>query len=348
MKAKERESNIELLRIFSMFLIVLFHLGYHGIILSNTFIESNIYINNIYLYFINILGKIGVNLFVLISGYFLVTKKKYNYKKILLFWLQILFYSIIIYLVLTLVFKDNSIRLIDALMPLSYKKWWFATTYFILYLIYPYINILINNLSKKDYKKLLIILTITLSIWPMMINKDIECNNLIWFIFLYLLGAYIKLYIKITYDKKWTIYALVSFIVALLLIIVLYRLKIDYNIIFGEYKYPTLLISIVLFLSFLNLKINNSKIINTIGKSTFGIYLLHDHMILKNYIWNKLFKVNELYYQKTFITKSIIIALIIFASFSLIEYIRMIIENKIILIIDKRKGETNEKEKISI
>ena len=140
MEVKERESNIELLRIFSMFLIVLFHLGYHGIILSNTFIESNIYINNIYLYFINILGKIGVNLFVLISGYFLVTKKKYNYKKILLFWLQILLYSIIIYLVLTLVFKNNSIRLIEALMPLSYKKWWFATSYFILYLIYPYIN----------------------------------------------------------------------------------------------------------------------------------------------------------------------------------------------------------------
>ena len=35
MEVKERESNIELLRIFSMFLIVLFHLGYHGIILSN-------------------------------------------------------------------------------------------------------------------------------------------------------------------------------------------------------------------------------------------------------------------------------------------------------------------------
>ena len=40
MEVKERESNIELLRIFSMFLIVLFHLGYHGIILSKSPIET--------------------------------------------------------------------------------------------------------------------------------------------------------------------------------------------------------------------------------------------------------------------------------------------------------------------
>ena len=70
-KAK-RQSNFELLRIISMILIIAHHYAIHGgFELSKQAFSAQ-------LFFLQVLsygGKLGVNLFVLISGYFLVTSR---------------------------------------------------------------------------------------------------------------------------------------------------------------------------------------------------------------------------------------------------------------------------------
>lgn len=345
MKTKERESNIELLRILSMFMIILFHLGCHGV---TSLYSSSITINNMYINYMDTLGRIGVNVFVLISGYLLVNRKRYNYKKLILLWLQILFYSVCLYYVSVIIFKNSNANLLRALLPLSTRRWWFATTYFVLYLIYPYINIFVKNISKKEFEKLLIILTLVFCMWPTIINTSMESNSITLFIYLYLIGAYIKLYVKINYTEEWLLYTIVLFIVSVLMIIVFYYIKLDYRIVFGDFKFLTLLISVVLFLTFLNIKIKNSNIINTIGKSTFGIYLLHECPDTRKYMWIDIFKTNTLYRTPYLIPKTLLFTLIVFCVCFIIEYIRMTIESKILLLIEKRKGANNEKEKTSI
>ena len=69
---KKRSSNIELLRIVSMLLIVSYHVILHLDIDTSTIsiIPNRILIN---LFMFN--GKFGVNLFMLISGYFLIHTK---------------------------------------------------------------------------------------------------------------------------------------------------------------------------------------------------------------------------------------------------------------------------------
>ena len=70
---KTRESNIELLRIFSMFFIVLFHFALHGVVkyygINNTLTE---HFNNCFTSFLLYGGKLGVDIFILITGYFMI------------------------------------------------------------------------------------------------------------------------------------------------------------------------------------------------------------------------------------------------------------------------------------
>ena len=68
MVTKTRESNIELLRIISMIMVVVLHFFYHGEILRWTTVESSGYLTY---WSVEALAFVAVNVFVLISGYFL-------------------------------------------------------------------------------------------------------------------------------------------------------------------------------------------------------------------------------------------------------------------------------------
>ncbi len=62
-----RSSNIELLRIASMFMIILFHFSVHG-----AWPESGPLASDVAVEMLSFGGKLGVNCFVLITGYFMV------------------------------------------------------------------------------------------------------------------------------------------------------------------------------------------------------------------------------------------------------------------------------------
>ena len=62
-----RNSNIELLRIVSMVLIAMFHFSVHGAWPENGPLASDTAVE-----MLSFGGKVGVNCFVLITGYFMV------------------------------------------------------------------------------------------------------------------------------------------------------------------------------------------------------------------------------------------------------------------------------------
>ena len=70
-RMKERDSNFELLRIFAMFLIVLFHVCGNGVFSYWHNNSSQLdHINNFFCFLMAACGEVGVTLFILISGYF--------------------------------------------------------------------------------------------------------------------------------------------------------------------------------------------------------------------------------------------------------------------------------------
>lgn len=81
-------------------MIIGHHLAVHG----NYPISENMGVNDYAIRFFTIGGKLGVNIFVLISGYFMV-KSTFRFKKLIRLFAQLLFYSLLIFLLFLILGK---------------------------------------------------------------------------------------------------------------------------------------------------------------------------------------------------------------------------------------------------
>lgn len=139
---------------------------------------------------------VHVNSFVLISGYFQYDKKiKFSKVKKLIG--MELFYSIVIILIFYILGKEKFIFLdfIRIISPFEFQNQWFLITYIALYLLSPYINLLIKNLDQKQHKEIIVQLAIMYSVIPYITNQATFSNtgfSLIHFIILYIIGSYLK------------------------------------------------------------------------------------------------------------------------------------------------------------
>lgn len=278
---KNRNSAYELLRIVAMFLIILHHFAAHGDFEYESVTGGRLWFDLIYMG-----GQIGVDVFVLISGYFLVNNKNgIEIKKVIKLWGIILFYSLSTFILLIIsgysVFSMS--ELLKAGMPLIFQKWWFASAYFILYLIHPYLNRFLYTLDDKTYKKMIIEAVILWSVIPTLTTKDIEQNAIIWFVVLYLIGGFVRFYGTEHYSTKKVSLILIITIGINYFSTVCFSFwginnSFFYDHIFYFYsreKITTLVISVCIFVLFGRLDVKN-KYINIIASGTFGCYLIHE------------------------------------------------------------------------
>lgn len=161
-----RNYNIDILRSIIMLFIVIWHAIIHGIIISKNVDLTNlsqIEIGNYgIIQLLAYLTSISVNCFVLISGYFSINSKRVNYDRIIKIWLQTVFYSFIIYLLLSTlgIIPLEFTTIIKSLLPILTRQYWFITAYIPLMLMSPYISKLITENSQKDNIKVLLILSL--------------------------------------------------------------------------------------------------------------------------------------------------------------------------------------------
>ena len=166
-------------------------------------------------------GKIGVDVFVLISGYFLINSNGsiFDFKRILKFWGQVVFYSVGIYIV-SCAFGVSGFRIkpfIKAFFPITFSSWWFASTYFVLYIVHPFLNKLLHEIDQKLYQSLLVMLVILWSVIPTFTTSSYQGNSLLWFITLYAIAGYARLYgfnSKLTskhYFVLWAIFSILTY-----------------------------------------------------------------------------------------------------------------------------------------
>lgn len=332
-KTSPRNSSFELLRIISMVMIV-----FHHFAAVNSRFEWDfplLSIPNFWNNFIIMGGKIGVDIFVLISGYFLVNKKSslFNFKRILKFWGQVFFYSVTIYLIFILIGRAdfNLKSLITNFFPITFSSWWFASTYFVLFLIHPFLNKLIHSLDKKLYQSLLVLLVICWSIIPTFTTSKYQSNDLLWFITLYAISGYVRIYgfnPKFKTKHYFILYGIFS-VVAYLSSVVFTFLGTKWSIFatyaiyfYGQEKLPTLLISLTLFMAFANLKMNYHKWINVVASATFGVYLIHNNSYVISFLWLDVFKNTQYQNPIMLIPYSIVAVIIVYVVCTLIDLLR--------------------------
>lgn len=331
-KIINRNTSIELLRIISMIMIMFHHFAYHGNFEWNF---NEVILPHLWYDFILMGGKVGVDIFVLISGYFLIenTEKLFQPKKLLKFWGQVVFYSIMTYL-LSVMLRLNAFeikQLIKVCLPITYPGWWFASTYFMLYLIHPFLNKLLHGLSKTEYQYLILMMVLCWSIIPTATTQLFESNSLLWFVTLYGIAGYVNLYggnQKLQSKHYFSLYFMVLIITYTVSTTFLFlgtkkeewsTHAIDF---FEIERLPILLMAITLFMGFVTLKMNYHKWINMIASATFGVYLIHDSSYIRYYLWTNIFKINQ-YQDSTFlILYSILVVFILYVSCTMIDLIR--------------------------
>ena len=333
---KQRQSNIELLRIISILFIISFHYAYKCSYNFEEFTVNKFIIKAFYMF-----GELGVNLFFLITGYFMC-KGKFSFKKIIKLTLETYFYSLIsIFIMYKLgIYETNTKTIISMIFPIN--AYWFLKAYILLLFVSPFLNILIENMDKKTYQNLLLI---TLIIWCVIptifgvLRNGTESimfySRFIWAIIMYFVGAYIRIYsLKLINSiKKSSLIAIVTFCIMLLSIVVIQK----YNVFFAKIGLKEIayfwtpntilefLLSISIFSIFLKIKIKNNVIINTLASTTLGIYILHEGLLSK-YIWNDVFKTQNYATSNFLILHILFTTAVIFIVGAIIDLIRQFIE----------------------
>ncbi len=327
---KERSTNIEILRIICMLLIVTCHIGHSGLVFNQVSINQVLYKL--------IAGNSGIalNIYILISGYYLINSHKVRPSKLIKLWLQLVFYSVGIYIVfVTLGLSNFSLKsLIEAFLPVSFNQWWFASTYIVLYLFHPFINKFLKSMSKEEYKKFIILEIIVFSLLRLFTLQEVQYNNLILFIMIYSIGGYVKIYEDETiFNKKMFVIILTCFIFAFISSEVLTIFGTNSinklgQIITSMNSPIVIIISILIFLAFKNISMKNNKIINSIASATFGVYLIHDNNYVRDFLWHRLFRFDLIVNDNWFIVKVLLVVVSIYTLCTAIEITRKFIIEK--------------------
>lgn len=340
---KKRKSNLDLLRILSMFFIVSLHyLGVGGSFYNiydgnTTLIDGNYCLAS----WLEALSIVGVNCFVLISGYFLINSS-FKWKKIGQIYLTTIFYSVILFLIHVIFYGFSLGDAVSSFLPVLMSTYWFITVYLVLYLLSPYINILCNHLSKKQHLTLILILVAIFSVWKCVLPIAETIDNrkgysLTWFIVLYVCGAYISKYGIQGFKRN--IFNLLSYfgisIVMVLIKIAAIVASTKFAILANGqnlfYHYDSITVfaaSIFLFIFFSRIECNSAflgKAVEIIAPSTFSVYLIHENFLWREIFWNQILKANVMTSSPFFILHFLLCVVGVFVVCVLIDQIRKIV-----------------------
>ena len=324
----KRFSNIELLRIVSMVMIVAHHFAMHG---GFAYPIDEISFNRIWIQFLQIGGKVGVDIYVIISGYFLIDSPKIRGGRLVNLWFQIVTFSAGIYIVFVAagIEEFNVNIFIECIFPITFCQYWFASTYFILYLLSPWINKFLLLFDKATYRKYLAFLGVLWCVLPTLTNRMLESNALLWFIVLYSAGAYINKYGVKLKGIRLIIYGFVVWIGIWMTVVISdvigtrYSIFTSYSAYFYEMqKLPIVAVALLLFVGFANLDVGYCRWINLLASLTFGIYLLHDNYYIRMYVWENVLHTGLHLNSNRLVLYSMAVILGIYCAGSVVEFIR--------------------------
>ncbi|MBO6257742.1 MAG: acyltransferase family protein [Succinivibrio sp.] len=293
-----KNSGIQLLRIFAMLIIIGFHFTDHGAVKVTDNLPTDL--NFLFLAFFHLGGGIGNCLFVLITGY-LLCDKTFKIRRLILLYSEILFYSVISYYIAV---KRGHVEpnLLVAWFPITNIRYWFMSTYFLLVALFPFINMIISECTKKQHALLILLLFLVCSVFYTFKSAyfatpgSIEC-----FIMLYLIGAFINKY-RIDIPRRTNL-ILITFMALSMVASVVYfnvtKLRPDIGFyVWDMKKTPVVVISVLIFILFIKLRTKYENYVDYIASSVFAVYLIHIGDLWQ-YIFLKMFN-DQIIYQSMF------------------------------------------------
>ncbi|MCC3403581.1 acyltransferase family protein [Eubacterium sp. BL-380-WT-2B] len=156
---RDRQSNIELLRIICLFMVIVIHVFGSSIAADNGWSINKMWMLTFYSF-----SRGSVNVFIIISGYFLFKKEKRGirdlFNRVLLPVLQYLPMILIVVIVFFNLKMHEIAKLLYSFISLTglFFHLWYLVGYVFMFLLMPYMNIIIKKINKKQSLILIIIL----------------------------------------------------------------------------------------------------------------------------------------------------------------------------------------------
>ncbi len=330
---KVRDSNLELFRIISMILIVAHHFVVNsGLLTADGPIHASpMSINSLFLLLFGAWGKIGINCFVMITGYFMC-RSQITLKKFCKLLFEIQFYRIVIFIIFLISgYSSFSVKsLVDAMLPVSQIGLNFTSCFIVFWLFIPFINVLVNNINERQHIRLILLCSFLYIIFGTL--HLVTFNYVSWFIVLYVISSYIRLHPKVIFAKTklWGGLMFVSVVISAVSVILGAWLgtKINSNLTYffvtDSNTFLAVVVGVCSFLFFNNIRVRYNKVINTIAASTFGVLLIHANSdTMRQWLWKDLLDVVGHYNSSLMPLFSICCVLAIFFVCVVIDIIRI-------------------------
>ena len=293
---------MDLLRIVSMLLIILLHSIDHSGVLEQA--ENCGMPMYFYVRFTYAMCMVCVNIYVMLSGYFMI-HSKFRLHKLVTLWMEAVFYGFVLKLLFMASGRDafSLVSLASCFFPIFTGRYWFLTIYAGMYLVSPFLNILIHAMDKKQHTMLNLCLAVLFSGW-ISVHPNMKGMNsgggwgIAWFVVLYITAAWFRKY----YTPSGKPLRYLAFYFAIPLAVAALQCLLGgaemagiFRTVTGNwFRYdsvPAYIMTLALFMAFLNVQIRSEKLsksITAISPLNFGVYLIHAHANVSPWSWEML------------------------------------------------------------
>ena len=338
-ETKQRNSSIEILKVFGMLLIVISHIALTMNGINDEITKEALFhisnaskdINSIILRIFAYGGYVGNAIFFSCSSWFLCNTKELKKEKIWQMITDIWFISVIIALIYFLSpVQVSSSYYIQTLFPTILGNNWYTTCYLLFYGFVPLLNKALDITDKKQYERIVIALILIYFGIGFVLPKNFQTNYLIMFFVIHIIVFYIRKFREDIYKniKLNSIILSVSVACLLLLIIVLNLVGLKIQLLeskmmwFGNFQNPFIIaIALSLLMIFLNKTFYN-RFINSVSSVSLFIYIIHENLIFSSYTRSEIasYLLNA-YGRNNVITITLLFAFVLFIITTIISFV---------------------------
>ena len=337
--AAKRQANFELLRIVAMLMIIALHYLVKGNI-AMPYTESREVVNYA-AWLAEAFSIAAVNCYVLLSGYFLV-ESEWKPGRIVSLLCQVLFYSLLIPAAMLCAGMISPDELdvydwIGFILPIETEHYWFAPAYLFFYLMEPVLAQGVKKTEKKTLQKIIIILllffSVGKSVFPFFLVTDAYGYHYGWFLCLFLVAAYLRLYGHRWLEQKG--HGIILYVCMCICIFAVSAIagvladKVDTFAYYADMPYTynhlfCLAASVGLFMAFKNMRVKEGRIaelIRRLSPYTFGVYLLHEHILVR-YEWPGWMQIDKIRGTWLFLPHMAVCICAVYAVGTFVDFVR--------------------------
>ncbi len=338
-RTANRMSGLDLLRCLAMMMVVVLHFLGKGKLLPDLTNEA-LGSTGAVAWLLEAFCIVAVNTYMFISGYFLCTSS-FKLSRLLQLWLQIWVFSMGFGLLgaLTGIVQETPVDIhyyLTLLFPISMGHYWFMSAYVYLYLLLPIVCVAVKQMNKKQMQwaigMLLFAYSVIKSVLPLRMELDAQGYDVVWYLCVFLVAAYIRRFGMPILEKKSR--GLLLYVISAVLIFVgllglrfiylqtgsfqrMLKMTLEYN-----HLLP-LLSSLGLFMVFKNIRVSEkvAGIVKRLGGYSLGVYLLHENIGLR-YTWQNWLGADKISSVGGLLLSTVVAVIVVFVCGILVDMFR--------------------------